>query len=185
MNLFMNSQFKSFDPAYQLGLDTRLMRDPQLVRVFDIDGVLAIYGYGSDGINVCSDTEFDAFMESHDLYQYARGTTFMRSYLKSCTTPHLNYVLSQSGNEAQDRQKIAFLKREYDGFFPEDHILFTREPDKTSIVAKLLSEHFDGLATPHLCIDDDVRVLDQLQVGGIKAIHVSSLLLLAEMMHSA
>lgn len=176
----MDSQFQSFDPAYQLGLDTKLIRNPHLVRVFDIDGVLAIYGYGSNGINVCSDTEFDAFMETHDLYQYARGTAFMRSYLKSCTAPQLNYVLSQSGNEAQDRQKIAFLKREYNGFFPEDHILFTREPDKANIVAKLLSEHFDGLATPHLCIDDDVRVLAKLQVGGIRAIHISSLLLLAE-----
>ena len=56
-----------FDPNYQLGLDTALLKQRDLVRFFDIDGVLSVYAYGADGINAVRDDEFDAFMETHDL----------------------------------------------------------------------------------------------------------------------
>ena len=100
-----------FNPDYQLGLDTALLKQRDLVRFFDIDGVLSVYAYGADGINAVRDEAFDAFMETHDLYQYAAAPVFIKEYIEQYTTPTLNYVVSQSGTEAQDQQKLAFLKR--------------------------------------------------------------------------
>ena len=170
-----------FDPKYQLGLDTALLKRRDLVRFFDIDGVLSVYAYGADGVNAVSDQEFDRFVESHDLYQYAVAPSFIRDYIETYTDPAENYVVSQSGNEYQDRQKIAFIRRCYQGLFPEDHILFTRTDVKADAVRSVLEKRPAGMHTPHLFIDDSAGVLDKLQCAGIQAVHVSSLLLLAEL----
>ena len=147
-----------FNPDYQLGLDTALLKQRDLVRFFDIDGVLSVYAYGADGINAVRDEAFDAFMETHDLYQYAAAPVFIKEYIEQYTTPTLNYVVSQSGTEAQDQQKLAFLKRCYPGLFPEDHILFTRSDVKAEAVREALEKNHQGLATPHLFIDDSAGV---------------------------
>ena len=170
-----------FDPKYQLGLDTALLKRRDLVRFFDIDGVLSVYAYGADGVNAVSDQEFDRFVESHDLYQYAVAPSFIRDYIETYTDPAENYVVSQSGNEYQDRQKIAFIRRCYPGLFPEDHILFTRTDVKADAVRSVLEKRPAGMHTPHLFIDDSAGVLDKLQCAGIQAVHVSSRLLLAEL----
>lgn len=174
-----------FDPNYQLGLDTALLKQRDLVRFFDIDGVLSVYAYGADGINAVRDEAFDAFMETHDLYQYATAPVFIKEYIEQYTTPALNYVVSQSGSEAQDQQKLAFLRRCYPGLFPADHILFTRSDVKADAVRAALEKNHQGLATPHLFIDDSAGVLDKLQLADIRAVHVSSLLLLATLRENA
>ena len=174
-----------FNPDYQLGLDTALLKQRDLVRFFDIDGVLSVYAYGADGINAVRDEAFDAFMETHDLYQYAAAPVFIKEYIEQYTTPTLNDVVSQSGTEAQDQQKLAFLKRCYPGLFPEDHILFTRSDVKAEAVREALEKNHQGLETPHLFIDDSAGVLDKLQLAGIRAVHVSSLLLLATLRENA
>lgn len=168
-----------FDPNYQLGLDTALLKRKDLVRFFDIDGVLSVYAYGADGVNAVRDVEFDEFMETHDLYQYAEAPAFIKEYIEQYTEPNLNYVVSQSGTVAQDQQKIEFLNRCYPGVFSPEHILFTRTDVKADAVRSALEKNHEGLATPHLFIDDSTSVLDKLQVAGIRAVHVSSLLLLA------
>jgi hypothetical protein len=169
-----------FDENYRLGHDTEYMTRNDLVRFFDIDGVLAIYGYGSDGINVCSDDEFDEFVEKHDVYETAVGAEIMKQYISRFTYPSRNYVISLSGSDTQDAQKVKFINRVYPGLFPPENILFTRGSDKSPLVKEVLDSSFQGLKTPHLFIDDDTRVLYKLQCAGITAIHISSLLLLAE-----
>lgn len=170
-----------FNPEYQLGLDTELLTSKDTIRFFDIDGVLAIYGYGTDGINVCPDDKFDTFIESFELYKYAVAPDFMREYIDCYTIPGNNYVLSQSGSPAQDKQKITFVNRCYPGAFPEDHILFSRTSAKSEIVQQVLAQLPDGLKTPHVMIDDSAGVLSKLQDAGINAVHVSSLMLFAEL----
>lgn len=174
-----------FDPKYQLGLDMSILTSKDAIRFFDIDGVLSVYGYGSDGINVCSDDKFDAFIETIDLYKYAVAPDFIREYIEKYTVPENNYVLSQSGSAAQDKQKIVFVNRCYPGLFLEGHILFSRTSDKTEAVRKVLNEMTDGLSTPHIVIDDSISVLSTLQDAGISAVHVSSLLLFAELKKDA
>ena len=169
-----------FDENYRLGLDTEYMIRKDLVRFFDIDGVLAIYGYGSDGINVCSDEEFDTFVEEHDIYETAVGAEIMKQYISRFTDPNRNFVISLSGSGTQDAQKVKFINRVYPGLFPSENILFTRGSDKSPIVKETLEKRFRGLETPHLFIDDDIRILDKLQCAGITAMHISSLLLLAD-----
>lgn len=170
-----------FDPNYRLGHDTELLKQKDLVRFFDIDGVLAVYGYGSDGINVCGDDEFDAFVEAHDIYKTAIGPDFIKAYITSFSEPDRNFVLSLSSTPTQDKQKIDFINRVYPGLFPKDHILFSRDSDKSIMVKEVLDSKYEGLKTPHLFIDDDTRVLYKLQVAGVTAVHISSLLLLADL----
>lgn len=170
-----------FDPEYQLGRDRGLLTSKDTIRFFDIDGVLSIYGYGTDGINVCSDDKFDAFIENFDLYKYAVAPDFMRDYINRYTDPEKNYVISQSGSPAQDKQKIAFVNRCYPGAFPEGHIIFSRTNEKEEAVRNVLETLPDGISTPHIVIDDSVGVLSLLQEAGISAVHVSSLLMLAEL----
>ena len=90
-----------------------------------------------------------------------------------------------AATEAQDQQKLTFLRRCYPGLFPEDHILFTRSDVKADAVREALEKNHQGLATPHLFIDDSAGVLDKLQIAGIRAVHVSSLLLLATLRENA
>lgn len=168
-----------FDPDYRLGHDTELLKRKDLVRFFDIDGVLAVYGYGSDGINVCSDEEFDDFVESHDIYKTAIGPDFVKDYITAFSEPDRNFVLSLSSTPTQDQQKIDFINRVYPGLFLPENILFSRDSDKSILVKKVLEDKYEGLKTPHLFIDDDTRVLYKLQVAGVTAVHISSLLLLA------
>ncbi len=170
-----------FDPNYRLGLDTELLQRKDLIRFFDIDGVLAVYGYGSDGVNVCSDTEFDDFVEAHDIYKTAAGPDFIRDYISRFSSPDRNYVVSLSSTPTQDKQKIDFINRVYPGLFVPENILFSREEDKSVIVKDVLRRKYQGLETPHLFIDDDTRVLYRLQVAGVTAVHISSLLLLAKL----
>ncbi|SFG73591.1 hypothetical protein [Oribacterium sp. WCC10] len=172
-----------FDPNYRLGLDTDYIKRKDLVRFFDIDGVLAVYGYGSDGINVCSDKEFDEFVEKHDIYETAMGADFIKDYIKTFSDVSKNYVLSLSSTSTQDAQKVKFINRMYPGMFLPENILFTRESDKSIITTEILTKKYNGLSTPHLFIDDDTRVLYKLQVAGITAVHISSLLLLAKLQH--
>lgn len=170
-----------YSADYQLGLDRSVLTDPTRIRFFDIDGVLSVYAYGIDGINAVSDQEFDRFVESVDLYQSAEGPDFLRQYMFQYSTPSRNYVVSQSGTMTQDAQKRRFIKRLYFDCIPEDHVFFTRTSDKASIIKEILSHTENGLSTPHLAIDDDVRVLDILQREQITAVHISSLLLLADL----
>lgn len=168
-----------YDPNYRLGLDLELLKRKDLVRFFDIDGVLAVYGYGSDGINVCGDDEFDEFVEKHDIYETASGPDFIRQYIETYTDCSRNFILSMSSTPTQDAQKVKFINRVYPGLFRPENILFTRESDKSGPVIETLNEKFDGLRTPHLFIDDDTRVLYKLQLSGVTAVHISSLFLLA------
>ena len=170
-----------YSETYQLGLDRNILTDRNRIRFFDIDGVLSTYAYGADGINAVSDQEFDQFVEHVDLYQKAEGSLLLREYLETYTDPALNYVVSQSGSITQDDQKRHFLSRVYHGYFPEDHIFFSRTSEKAPVMKSILLPMQKALQTPHLAIDDDVRVLDLLQKEGITAVHVSSLMLLADL----
>ena len=53
---------------------------------------------------------------------------------------------------------------------------------KKAIARKVLEERFGGLTAKHLCIDDTLEHLEKYQAEGLKAVHISSLLLLAELL---
>lgn len=167
-----------YDPNYRLGLDRDYLKRKDLVRFFDIDGVLAVYGYGSDGINVCGDDEFDEFVEKHDIYETAEGAPLIKDYIRTFSDPQNNYVLSLSSTDTQDAQKVKFINRVYPGLFLPENILFTREAEKSMIAKDVLNKKYQGLDTPHLFIDDDTRILYKLQIAGVTAVHISSLMLL-------
>ena len=86
-----------------------------------------------------------------------------------------------SSTPTQDAQKVRFINRVYPGLFKPENILFTRDSDKSDLVKETLEQKFDGLRTPHLFIDDDTRVLYKLQLKGVTAVHISSLILLASL----
>ena len=90
-------------------------------------------------------------------------------------------MISRSYTDIEDDQKIRFIRREYPTIL-EENILFVRGTSKTDIARKVLEERFGGLTAKHLCIDDTLEHLEKYQAEGLKAVHISSLLLLAELL---
>ena len=60
---------------------------------------------------------------------------------------------------------------------------FSRQLDRETRPAprQMLEERFGGLSAPYLCIDDTLDHLEKYQAEGLRAVHISSLLLLAEL----
>ena len=167
---------------YILGHDTDLMKSKEVIRFFDVDGVLAVYAFGEDGVYVVrDDRDYDDFLKTHDVYATACAPTFMKEYVENRCDPKKTFVISRSYTDIEDDQKIRFIRREYPTIL-EENILFVRGTSKTDIARKVLEERFGGLTAKHLCIDDTLEHLEKYQTEGLKAVHISSLLLLAELL---
>lgn len=166
---------------YILGHDTNLLKDREVIRFFDVDGVLAVYAFGDDGVYVVKDdSEYDEYLKTHDVYESARAPEFLKEYVDRYCDPAKSFVISRSYTDVEDGQKIRFIRREYPQI-PEENILFVRGTPKTEIARQVLEERFGGLTAPHLCIDDTLDHLEKYQAEGLRAVHISSLLLLAEL----
>ncbi|MBQ3390518.1 MAG: hypothetical protein IJG57_05560 [Firmicutes bacterium] len=166
---------------YILGHDEDLLKDRDVIRFFDVDGVLAVYGFGDDGVYVVKDDrDYDEYLKTHDVYETARAPEFMKAYVEACCDPAKSFVISRSYTDVEDDQKIRFIRREYPQIPPEN-ILFVRGTAKTDIARQVLQERFGGLSAKHLCIDDTLDHLEKYQAEGLRAVHISSLLLLAEL----
>lgn len=166
---------------YILGHDTDLLKDREAIRFLDVDGVLAVYGFGDDGVYVVKDDrDYDEFLKTHDVYESAQAPAFMKAYVETCCDPARTFVISRSYTDVEDDQKIRFIRREYPQIPPEN-ILFVRGTSKTDIARQVLEERFGGLSAKHLCIDDTLDHLQKYQDAGLCGVHISSLLLLAEL----
>ena len=167
---------------YILGHDAKLLKDRDVIRFFDVDGVLAVYAFGEDGVYVVQDDrDYDEFLKTHDVYATACAPQFMKEYVKTHCDPEKTFVISRSYTDIEDDQKIRFILREYPQI-PKENILFVRGTSKTDIARQVLEERFGGLSAKHLCIDDTLEHLEKYQAEGLKAVHISSLLLLAELL---
>ena len=67
------------DKGSELG---RFIKDKNTVLVFDIDGVLAPYEYGVHCHNACLDSEWDAYIQTHDVYGNTRPVRVLQGLIQ-------------------------------------------------------------------------------------------------------
>lgn len=164
---------------YRIGLDTDFLTSKEIVRFWDIDGVLAVFAYGHNGINVCEDKYFQQYMKEHDPYMDAIAPEFLKEFLWKYTTIENNYVISRYYSEREKENKCDFVLRNYDNRIAYENIYFVSDIDKSVIMSDILDRKYQGVKYKHCLIDDNISVLSKVQSAGLVGVHISSLLLLA------
>lgn len=163
---------------YRKGLDLKFMTDKDLVRFWDVDGVLAIFAYGRDGINVCDEEIYHEYMKNHNPYMDAIVPEVLKEFMFKYSKFENNYVVSKVATELECEKKKEFILKNYKDYISEDNIYFVKSNNKYDIIKEILDTKYKSLDTKHCLIYDSVSVLSFVQKHGITGIHLSSLLLL-------
>lgn len=162
-----------------IGLSVKELRNFENIRFFDIDGVLCTYAFGINGIGV--DTKgFDYldYLETHNIYTKDKASFFMKQYVQHYCDREKTFVISRANSLKEEFYKREFIKENYGSFIKDNNIFFS--DNKVDTAKSILNFNFDGIDTPHFAIDDSVDVLYKYQDAGIRAVHISSLFILAE-----
>lgn len=163
---------------YRNGLDLKFLCDKDLVRFWDVDGVLAVFAYGRDGVNVCEEENFQDYIKNHNPYMDAVAPEVIKYFMTKCTKFENNYVVSQVYSDEEENKKRDFILKNYSRFIPEENIFFVRSNKKYKLIKEILDSKYNSLDTKHCLIDDSVEVLSLAQENGVCGVHLSSLLLL-------
>lgn len=161
---------------YRVGLDKDFLLDKDVVRFWDVDGVLAMYAFGAYGVNGCDDEIYGDYIKNVNPYIDALAPSFLKDYIDLYTKSENNYVVSRILYEEEKDIKIDFILRNYKDRFLEENIYFVNSSDKTLVIKDILGKKFNGLSTKHCLIDDSINVLSNAQLEGITTVHISSFL---------
>lgn len=161
---------------YRIGLDKQFLIEKEIIRFWDIDGVLATFAYGSYGVNVCEDKYFKEYMKIHNPYMDAVAPNFLINFLYDNTNIENNYVVSRKYSAIELEQKLDFINRNYKNRILSDNVFFVDSLDKSTVIKEILDTKYNGLNTKHCLIDDNIEVLSLAQSHGITTIHISSFL---------
>lgn len=157
---------------YRVGLDKEFITGRDVVRFWDVDGVLAVYGYGELGVD-----ENLGGLTDYTIYRDAVAPIFIKNFIEKYTDTGKNYVLSRVSSEEEKVEKLNFVKRNYGDKFKEENVLFTYSKDKTKVIKSVLKElGIDKKRIAYCLIDDSYDVLEILQGKGYIGLHLSSLL---------
>lgn len=161
---------------YRIGLDKQFLIDKDVIRFWDIDGVLATFAYGGLGVNVCEDADFQEYMKNHNPYMDAVAPNFLINFLYEYTNIKNNYVVSRKFSDIELEQKLSFINLNYKNRILSENVYFVDSLDKSTVIKKILDTKYNGLDTIHCLIDDNINVLSLAQSNGITTIHISSFL---------
>lgn len=147
---------------------------PGVVVVFDVDGVLAPYEWGTNCHHSMSDDEWDSRLAAgEDLYKTIQPVKILQDFIAQ-KNPDEVYVCSKAAN-AEEKSKKEFCIREY-GIKPENICLVKKKSDKLTLLNSLRDE----LNIPEnqiTIVEDTVETLDMIaEKGNYKTIHISSFL---------
>lgn len=161
---------------YRIGLDKQFLVDKDVIRFWDIDGVLSTFAYGNHGVNVCEDKYFQEYMKIHNPYMDAVAPNFIINFLYDNTNIENNYVVSRKYSDIELEQKLDFIDINYKNRILVENVYFVDSLDKSTVIKEILNTKYNGLDTRHCLIDDNIEVLSLAQSNGITTIHVSSFL---------
>ncbi|MBR5115786.1 MAG: hypothetical protein IK096_01855 [Lachnospiraceae bacterium] len=136
-----------------------ILRKADTIAVFDVDGTLFSYNYGTfHAHHDLDDPENEETFRKIDMYADAKGLPVIRDYIREHGTDHI-YCLSMEphGHEAQ---KSAALNRYY-GIAP-DHCLYVNHSDQKAAELQKLIERLDAVGRA-VYIDDNESVLRQIE----------------------
>lgn len=144
--------------------------DPQTAVVFDIDGVLAVYEFGTHCHSACPDEDWETYVRTHDPYAFTRPVPQIQRFVRA-KGPERVYACSVAADfEAPGKRD--FVLAHYD--IAPDHIrLVERKPQKMDF----LQDVADDLALPRdrvALVEDTVKTLDAACEKGFSTVHVTS-----------
>lgn len=150
-----------------------LFKRKDTVYVFDIDGVLSAFEYGTYRHNLCGEKEWAEMTKYAEVYSTARPLKifqkFIRKNIDRC------YVCSWETNKNFKKQKYDFVYNNY-GIKP-NHVFFVdNNEDKLLILEKIHSVYYPHLPKRSICmVDDSTTVLNHIyDNSNYTTIHISS-----------
>ena len=154
----------------------RLLQESDIVRVFDVDGVLALQEWGEYNHFDLSDEEW-AIMANEKKHFYGPHLVSkkMQNYL-SDKDKDRTFVISKAYTDNEDESKVFFCT-EYYGI-PEDHIFFVRsDREKVEVFKKIIALFPELPKHKFVMIEDTVSILNDIkEQTGCSTVHISSFL---------
>lgn len=156
-----------------------LMSRPDTITVFDIDGVLAIYEFGSEerpGHSACCDEDWETFVRDNDPYRNARPIPAIQRFIdaKVAVDPDCVWACSVA-EDYEEAGKSAFVSRHY--AIPEDHITMVRKKDDKIAFLEYLAIRFGIDRRSIVLVEDTTKTLDAADAAGFATCHVTSFFL--------
>lgn len=147
---------------------------PGVIVVFDADGVLAPYEWGTNCHHSMPDMEWDRRLAAgEDIYKMIQPIKTLQDFIAQ-KNPDEVYVCSKAA-DADAKSKTDFCVREY-GIKPENIRLVKEKSEKLTLLDTLRDEL--GLSEDQIAIvEDTVKTLDAISAERTyKTVHVSSFL---------
>lgn len=132
--------------------------------VFDIDGVLAKYDFGTLGGKIFTEHEWIQRNMQKDMYKFIQRTHLFDELIQEKDSNDL-YILSTAFSSFEQNNKIEFLGREY-GKFREDNIYFVARDEYKVDILKELREIYDKegkLYKRIVLIEDSVQIMASVE----------------------
>ncbi len=143
------------------------------VIVFDIDGVLAAYEYGSYNHNACREADWNDFVSHEEVYDKARPLKVLQKYVHKKGKDQV-FVCSQA-DEHEREQKCRFVEENYG--IDKSHIFFVKQKaDKLGIMKEIQKTRYPSLEDRKLVmVDDSTEVLNNIQENSnFSTVHIST-----------
>lgn len=162
-------------PSVNYGLSRiqKLLESDDSVVVFDIDGVLAAYEYGTYNHNACREDEWNEYVARHDVYENARPLAVLQKYILRKGIDRVFVCSVADDNERE--QKTNFVVNSYK--IDRSHIYFVKDKNnKLDVLKKIHALNCPGLY-PYkiIMVDDTAEVLSNIQEhSGYSTAHISS-----------
>lgn len=156
-----------------------LMSRPDTAVVFDIDGVLAIYEFGSaerPGHSACCDDDWETFVRENDPYRDAKPIAAIQRFIseRAAVDPSLLFACSVA-DDYEEAGKVAFVERHY--AIPHDNITMVRKKDDKIAFLEYLAIR-SGLDRRNIVlVEDTTKTLDAADAAGFSTCHVTSFFL--------
>lgn len=147
---------------------------PGVIVVFDVDGVLAPYEWGTNCHHSMPDIEWDKRLaDGEDIYKMIQPVKSLQEFIAH-KNPSEIYVCSKAADD-DAKSKKDFCIREY-GIKPEKIYLVKEKSEKLALLNSL--RDYLGLPEEQIAIvEDTVKTLDAISAEhNYKTVHVSSFL---------
>jgi len=152
-----------------------LLKNPNAVFVFDVDGVLAAYEYGNYNHNACYDREWDEYLKEHNVYASARPLKTLKDFMNQYVSEDRRFVCTTASDEDEFNLKADFVISNY--HIDKSHIyMVNNQKEKLDVLKKIHQTYFPDLDDKLIVmVDDTVKVLTNIQEhSNYSTVHISS-----------
>ena len=147
--------------------------EPDIITIFDCDGVLAIYEIGEHRHLGCTNDKWPEYVKENRPYDTVMPVPQMQAFIRDKGIDN-SYVCTRVASEAEKEQKLEFIYREYG--IPFDHICFVNSTDeKIEYMREIANERCGGNEEKVALVEDTVTTIDAIyETSNFLTVHISS-----------